>query len=150
MHQYKAEHFLPITKEKAWDFFSSPDNLAVITPPSLGFKILSKFNGEDISEGMLIDYSVKPLLGIPVHWKTRIKHVKRHHSFTDEQLAGPYSVWEHTHTFTEQNGGVLMTDVVNYKLPLGFVGHIIERLFVRRKIESIFEYRSSILNKIFN
>lgn len=150
MHLYKAEQFLPISIEKAWAFFSSPKNLSVITPPSLDFKILSDLEGEDIHEGMLIDYRVRPLLGIPVRWQTVISNVKENYSFTDEQLTGPYKVWKHTHTFTAQKDGILMTDEIQYKLPLGWLGTIVEKLIVRNKIKSIFEYRQNILNKIFS
>jgi ligand-binding SRPBCC domain-containing protein len=150
MHIYKAEQFLPIPIEKAWAFFSSPKNLSVITPPSLDFKILSDLKGEDIYEGMLIDYRVKPLLGIPVRWQTEICDVKENYSFTDQQLTGPYKVWKHTHTFTRHKDGILMTDEIQYKLPLGWLGTVMEKLIVRDKIKSIFEYRKNILNKIFN
>ena len=149
MHQYKAEQFLPIKKERAWEFFSSPNNLSIITPPELGFKILSKFNGEDIYEGMKIDYSVKPLFGISMGWQTEICEIQIQKHFTDRQLKGPYKVWEHTHSFIEKKNGVLMTDVINYELPFGIVGKLVEKLLVRRKVKSIFSFRKTILEKIF-
>jgi ligand-binding SRPBCC domain-containing protein len=113
------------------------------------FKILSDLEGEGIYEGMLIDYRVKPMLGIPVRWQTEISDVKENYSFTDLQLTGPYKVWKHTHTFTVKEDGVLMTDVIQYELPLGWLGKIVEKIIVRDKIKSIFEYRKNILNKIF-
>ena len=149
MHQYKAEQFLPIKKERAWEFFSSPNNLSIITPPELGFKILSKFNGEDIYEGMKIDYSVKPLFGISMGWQTEICEIQIQKHFIDRQLKGPYKVWEHTHSFIEKKNGVLMTDVINYELPFGIVGKLVEKLLVKRKVKSIFSYRKTILEKIF-
>ena len=124
-------------------------NLSIITPPELGFKILSKFNGEDIYEGMKIDYSVKPLFGISMGWQTEICEIQIQKHFTDRQLKGPYKVWEHTHSFIEKKNGVLMTDVINYELPFGIVGKLVEKLLVRRKVKSIFSYRKTILEKIF-
>lgn len=149
MHQFKVEQFLPISREKAWDFFSSPKNLSVITPPEMDFKILSELNGAGIYEGMKIDYRVKPLLGISLRWQTEICKVQNQNYFTDRQLKGPYKIWEHTHTFVEAKDGILMTDVVNYELPFGLFGKVAERLIVRKKIKSIFDYRKTILNKIF-
>ena len=149
MHQFKAEQFLPISRDKAWDFFSSPKNLSVITPPEMDFKILSELNGAGIYEGMKIDYRVKPLLGISLRWQTEICKVQNQNYFTDRQLKGPYKVWEHTHTFVEVKDGILMTDVVNYELPFGLIGKVAERLVVRKKIKSIFDYRETILNKLF-
>lgn len=149
MFQYKAEQFLPISVDEAWAFFSSPKNLATITPAELDFKILSKVNDEDIYEGMIIDYIVKPLFKIPVHWQTEICTVKKGKFFTDRQLKGPYKLWEHTHTFEKMTNGVLMHDIINYQLPFGFLGNIAHTVLVKKKIENIFIYRKNILEKIF-
>lgn len=149
MHQFRNEHLLPISQERAWSFFSSPKNLSVITPPEMKFVILSHLADENIYEGMKIDYTLRPLFGISVRWQTEICKVQNHVLFTDKQTVGPYKFWEHTHTFSEQGSGVLMTDVVNYELPFGFVGKIAESILVRRKIKSIFDFRKSVLNKLF-
>ena len=148
MFQYKTQQFLPISVDEAWNFFSSPKNLATITPPELDFKILSTFNNE-IYEGMKIDYMVKPLFKIPMYWQTEIFKVNKGKYFTDRQLKGPYKKWEHTHTFKPVNNGVLMEDIINYQLPLGFIGNLAHTLLVRKKIENIFTYRKNILEKIF-
>lgn len=149
MHQFKAEQYLPIDKNKAWAFFSSPKNLSLITPPEMDFKILTKQNDGEIYEGMKIDYTVKPLFGIRVRWQTEICRVENQKYFTDRQTKGPYKIWEHTHSFVEIDNGVLITDVVNYELPLGFIGKIAERILVRKKINAIFDYRKNILKKLF-
>jgi ligand-binding SRPBCC domain-containing protein len=98
---------------------------------------------------MLIDYTVKPLFGVPLHWKTEICKIEKPGLFTDRQLKGPYKIWEHTHTFIEKDNGVLMKDEVKYQLPFGNIGRMAHSLFVRKKIENIFIYREQILNKIF-
>ncbi len=149
MFQFNAEQFLPITISKAWEFFSSPNNLSIITPPEMDFKVLSKLDSKEIYNGMKIDYSVKPLFGISMHWQTEIFNVNDKCSFTDRQLKGPYKVWEHTHTFTEVKGGVMMHDVVNYQLPFWLIGNIAHSLIVKNKIEKIFVYRKQVLEKIF-
>jgi ligand-binding SRPBCC domain-containing protein len=149
-YQYHTKQFLPISIEKAWDFFSSPKNLSTITPPEMQFKILTHLEeGRGIYEGMLINYIVKPLFGIPMRWQTEITSVSTNQFFTDKQLKGPYKLWEHTHTFEEVNGGVMMTDLVLYELPFGFFGNIAHSLFVKRKLENIFAFREQVLTKLF-
>ncbi len=149
MHQYKTELWLPVNIRRAWDFFSSPMNLSRITPPDLDFKVTTPELSNRIYDGMLINYSVKPLFGIEMKWTTQIVNVSEENYFTDKQLKGPYKLWEHTHYFEEKNGGVLMSDVVNYQLPFGIIGLLLHRLMVRSRIESIFKYRTNTLNKLF-
>ena len=144
------EQFLKVTIDKAWDFFSSAENLSVITPPELGFKIFSDVKGKEISEGMVIEYKVSPLFKIPLHWKTEISKVNKPHSFTDRQAKGPYKLWEHTHTFIEKENGILMKDSVKYGLPFGVFGQLAHALIVKKKLAHIFNYRKQILNQIFN
>jgi ligand-binding SRPBCC domain-containing protein len=145
MYQFKTLQWLPISLNEAWDFFSSPLNLAKITPPELDFKILTPVEGKEIYNGMLIDYRVKPLFGIPVHWQTEICKVEKPFIFADRQLKGPYKVWHHTHIFREENGGVMMEDIVDYEIPLGALGRLAQILIVKRKVESIFEFRRKTL-----
>lgn len=147
---YKAEQFLETDINAAWDFFSSAKNLAVITPPELDFKILTDLDGKEIYEGMLIEYKVRPLFGIPVYWKTEIASVNKPEGFMDRQLKGPYKIWEHTHTFIQKENGVFMKDQVKYQLPFGVIGRLTNALIVKKKIEHIFTFRKEILNKIFN
>ena len=149
MYKLQREQYLPISPEKAWDFFSSPKNLAKITPPDLGFKIVSGATEDTMREGQIIEYIVKPLLHIPIRWKSRIENVEKPGHFKDIQLVGPYKVWEHSHHFVAVEGGVKMIDQLNYQLPAGIFGRLMHFLFVRKRIEFIFEYRFAVLEKLF-
>ncbi len=148
-YNFHAEQFLNVSLEEAWQFFSSAKNLEVITPPDLGFKIISLPESNEIYEGMFINYTVKPILGIALHWKTEIAKVQKPYVFMDKQLKGPYKVWEHTHTFEEKVNGVLMKDHVRYILPFGFLGRIAHYFLVKKKLNDIFEFRKNVLNKKF-
>ncbi|NEU08246.1 SRPBCC family protein [Flavihumibacter sp. R14] len=148
-YYFHTEQFLPIDIATAWDFFSSAKNLALITPPELDFKILTQLKGEEIYEGMIIDYTVKPLFGIPLRWQTEITKVNKPTSFTDRQVKGPYKLWEHRHIYLPQEKGLVMQDEVKYQLPFGIIGRYTNSLVVREKIADIFAYRKGILNKMF-
>lgn len=136
--------------ETAWHFFSSPMNLSSITPKDMGFTVLSDYNNEQIVEGMIIDYMVSPLLKFPLKWKTRITNVELNKSFNDFQEKGPYKYWNHFHEFIPNKDGVLMKDTVDYELPFGFFGKMVHLLFVRKKLARIFDFRYSVLEKMFN
>jgi ligand-binding SRPBCC domain-containing protein len=137
----KTVQRLPVDISTAWKFFSSPANLKDITPDNLGFEITSKHHGNKMYAGQIIEYTVKPLLGIPLYWMTEITKVKDHEYFIDEQRFGPYSLWHHQHHFKAIEGGVEMTDIVHYRLPLGFLGSIANSLFVEKQLKGIFEFR---------
>lgn len=134
----------------AWKFFSSPHNLSRITPKELKFTVLSDVAAKNIYEGMLIDYTVSPLFGIPMRWQTRISQVDEGKSFTDVQQRGPYKLWNHFHEFIPNAKGVLMKDTVDYELPLGIMGNIAHTLLVRHKLNSIFDYRFQVLENLTN
>ncbi|MGN6195636.1 MAG: SRPBCC family protein [Ginsengibacter sp.] len=149
IYYYRTFQFLPTDINTAWDFFSSAKNLARITPPELDFKILTDLGEKDIYRGMLIDYTLKPLFGIRLHWQTEIWKLKKPRMFIDRQLKGPYKIWEHTHEFIQKEKGIIMKDAVKYQLPFGIIGKMAHSLIVRKKIEHIFNYRKEILSKIF-
>ena len=150
VYTLKRVQRLPIPLEQAWEFFSSPKNLKEITPAHLGFVIHSdpEFIREMYS-GQVITYTVKPVLGIPMFWMTEITHVENGKFFVDEQRVGPYALWHHQHHFKAIPGGVEMTDLVHYRLPLGFLGDIAHAIFVRRQLHQIFDYRWNKLEAVF-
>jgi len=150
MHQLKREQQLNCSIERAWGFFSSANNLSVITPKDMSFTVLTKLESDDIFEGMLIDYHVSPLFKIKMNWQTEIIKVDYMKSFIDFQVKGPYKVWHHYHEFIENDEGVLVKDIVDYELPMGFLGEIAHHLFVKKKLEHIFNYRQEVLEILFN
>ncbi len=150
IHQIRKEQFLNTTMKDLWDFATDPQNLKKITPEHMNFVITSENMPEKIYPGMIICYKVSPILKIPTTWVTEITHVKKNKLFVDEQRVGPYKIWHHEHLFREVKNGVLMTDIISYKLPFGIIGKLVNVLFIRAKINHIFNYRYNKLNEIFN
>lgn len=148
MYQLITKALIRAPLSEVWDFFSSPKNLQKITPPAMGFKILAGGEGK-MYPGQMIAYTVRPLAGIPITWITEITHVQEGSFFVDEQRKGPYAIWHHEHHFTEVEGGVEMTDIVSYTLPLGWLGVLAHSLFVKRQLKTIFDYRSVVIEKYF-
>ena len=149
MYQLKRTQFIKVDIKTCWDFFSSPTNLKVITPSYMGFEVKTEVP-EKMYEGLMIAYTVRPLLGIPMSWITEIKTVKENEFFVDEQRQGPYTIWHHEHHFKAVEGGVEMTDIVSYVIPLGFLGKMAHPILVRKQLEEIFAYRFQKVEEIFN
>jgi ligand-binding SRPBCC domain-containing protein len=140
---------LPASLDEVWDFISSPRNLQDITPDSMGFKITNPHLPEKMYPGMMVGYKVSPILGIQITWLTEITQVKDKCYFVDEQRVGPYALWHHEHFIEPSENGIEMTDIVTYKLPLGFLGSLAHSLFVKKKLKGIFNYRTKVLEKRF-
>lgn len=149
VYSIKTVQKIPVSLDKAWDFFSSPANLQAITPAKMGFTIISKHHGEKMYAGQLIEYKVKPVLGIPLYWMTEITQVKDKEYFIDEQRFGPYSLWHHQHHFKAIEGGVEMTDIIHYKNPLWFLGDIANVLFIKKQLRDIFDFRYKKVEELF-
>lgn len=128
-------------------FFSNPKNLARITPPSVGFTIVSAPE-RSLRAGDRIEYRIR-IAGVPLTWVTLINTWDENRSFSDSQEKGPYRRWLHTHSFEEVNGRTVMLDHVDYDLPLGFLGRLFGGWFVRRQLKQIFEYREKIIKEVF-
>lgn len=149
VYSIKTVQLLPVSIDTAWEFFSNPANLKNITPPTLGFNIISKYHGDKMYPGQIIEYKVSPVLNIPLYWMTEITHVDDKKYFVDEQRFGPYSMWHHQHHFKEVANGVEMTDIVHYKIPFWFLGDIAHSLMIKKQLKQIFDFRYKKAAEIF-
>lgn len=148
LYQLHAKQSLPISTEEAWEFLSKPENLKVITPPHMGFHILSG-NGRKMFPGQIIQYQVSPFKGYTTKWVTEITHVKEGEYFVDEQRFGPYALWHHKHFINPITGGVEMEDIIDYKIPFGILGQLIHPIIVKKQLRQIFSYRERKLKELF-
>lgn len=149
LYTLKREQLLRISMEEAWAYFSTPRNLNEITPPDLNFEITSG-DVDEMYTGQIITYRIGILPGIKQNWITEITAVEKNKMFIDEQRFGPYKFWHHKHFFREETNGVLVTDVVHYALPFGVFGSIAHRLFVKNRLNRIFDFRYDYLHEKFN
>lgn len=149
IHHLHSTQTVHASIERVWDFFSDPRNLGKITPPELDFTVLTALP-ERVHPGMMIEYRVRPLLGIPVRWLTEITHVEPGSYFVDEQRVGPYRLWHHEHRFRQIDGGrIEMTDRVTYVLPLSPLGDIIHPFIVKPQLAKIFAFRTAAVERMF-
>ena len=135
----EREQRVDASLESTFAIFANAANLEAITPPWLGFRIISELPIE-MRQGTLISYRIA-LHRVPVRWTTRIEVWEPPHRFVDMQLSGPYALWHHTHEFESDGNGAVIRDRVRYRIAFGPVGSVALRLFVRRDLEKIFDYR---------
>lgn len=146
MYYELTDHFVvSASPEKTWDFFSKAENLPVITPPWLGFTVLTPAP-ITIKQDSLLDYTIR-WAGLPIRWRTRIIDWSPPHQFIDLQIKGPYTLWHHQHTFTPSSEGVVCTDRVIYKVPVPVIGRVMNALMIRRQLLGIFRFRREVIGR---
>ena len=148
IYTFHKKQKLPISLETAWTFLSNPKNLKTITPDYMSFDILSGAE-KPMFAGQMIQYIVTPIFGIKTKWVTEITHVKELEYFVDEQRFGPYALWHHKHFIKKIDCGVEMEDIIDYKIPFGFLGQMVHPFLVKPKLEEIFSYRCKKLIELY-
>jgi ligand-binding SRPBCC domain-containing protein len=148
IYRLEQRQILPITKTECWKFFSDPRNLQNITPPDMDFVIKSDLPGT-MHAGQIIIYGIKILPGVILTWVTEITHVVENNFFVDEQRFGPYKFWHHQHSFNETENGMEVQDIVHYAIPFGILGRLVNSLFIRTRLNKIFQYRKDYLKTLF-
>ncbi|CAN5889343.1 hypothetical protein BH11MYX2_BH11MYX2_34940 [soil metagenome] len=147
MNVLERVQVVPRPRSEVFEFFANAENLQKLTPPSLSFQILSPTPIE-MKPGARIDYRIK-LQGVPMKWRTKIEAYEPGERFIDVQERGPYKTWHHTHTFRDVPGGTEIRDRVEYELPFGPLGAIAHKLFVKRQLRQIFDYRTKVMQERF-
>ena len=150
MYNIYRKQFLPIDIQQAWSFFSCPKNLKLITPPHMGFHICYASDNERMYAGQIIRYQLNILPFISTQWVTEITHMKEPFYFVDEQRVGPYELWHHQHHFRQVNNEIEIIDEVNYVIPYGLLGRLMNGIFVSRQVNAIFDFRHKALERMFS
>jgi len=149
MYKLKRVQNIAITLPRAWDFFSRPENLSLITPNYMKFNIMERSDVGDMYPGMIISYQLSPIFNFSIKWATEITQIKEFKYFIDNQIKGPYTIWHHEHHFKEIEAGIEMTDILFYDLPYGIFGRLVHNLFVKKKVDEIFYYREQKIKELF-
>ena len=142
VYTLERREIVAMPQHRCWRFFSDPGNLAKITPPALGFRVLSAMPAE-IHAGLMIRYRVSPVWNVPLTWVTEITQVRAPDYFVDEQRVGPYRMWHHEHAFRAvDDERTEVHDLVHYVPPFGPFGAVLNRLVIRSQLERIFDFRA--------
>ncbi len=148
VHYLHREQMIPAPREEVWRYFCDPKNLNEITPPDMNFEIC--VGGEaQMYAGQLIEYRVEFIRGLRSLWLTEIAHVRPGEYFVDEQRVGPYRFWYHEHRFEAHPAGTKMIDHVTYVIPFGWLGDMLNALWIRNRLKAIFDFRQQKITSLF-
>jgi len=142
----EREQSLPRPIDEVFAFFSRPENLQVITPPWLDFRMVKAPN--ELTAGSLIKYQLR-WRWVPIRWTTEITEWNPPHRFVDRELSGPYTLWNHEHDFVADKAGTIMRDRATYGLPFGWAGGLAHWALVERDVRQIFDFRAETMRGLF-
>ena len=147
VHLLERSQRVEVPVEQAFAFYGDDRNLEPLTPPWLHFEVTTP-RPLTMGADNLLEYRLR-LHGVPLRWRTRIETWEPPTRFVDFQEKGPYSLWEHTHLFeADSDDATVIHDRVRYALPLGPLGSLAHRLFVRKDLKRIFDYRHDKISKL--
>ena len=159
-HHLEFEQWIPFPLERVFAFFSNPENLPRIMPAASATKLVAlNLLGADgkmagVGSTIVTSFRVFPFLPIRAHWTARITEFEKNHYFADVQDKGPFKTWHHRHELREETmvgvAGTLVRDVIDYEVGFGFVGGVVNALFVRRQMRSTFAERQKVLPKLLS
>ncbi len=135
----RSSIWVPAKPEQVWPFFADANNLELLAPPFLKFKVLTPAP-IDMRVDARIDYRLS-VRGLPLRWRTRIASWDPPYSFADEQERGPYKQWFHVHTFDPVDGGTAIGDQVEFAVGGGPLSPLLTRWFVLPDVLRIFRFR---------
>jgi ligand-binding SRPBCC domain-containing protein len=146
IHTLKTSMSLPRARDQVFAFFAEVSNLERITPPELGFEMVTP-QPIHLHAGTCIEYRLH-LFGIPFSWQSEIQRWNPPEEFVDVQRRGPYKHWVHTHRFREEQGVTIIEDEVQYALPYAPLGELAYPC-VRLQLQRIFRYRQQVIRAYF-
>ena len=130
-------------RPEVFEFLANPENIPCLTPPWLGAHLLAP-RPPRMSAGAVFDYRIR-WLGVPIAVRMFVREYDPPVRFLDVQVRGPCARWEHRHMFLEEAGGTRVEDRLVYRLPLGPLGRLAERVVVGPQLERIWRYRNSVI-----
>jgi len=144
IYRLESSVSVPVSLREAFALFETAGSLARLTPPDFQLRVLS---GGRLRKGSEIKLQIRRM-GIPLRWTARITEYEPPFFFVDEQISGPFAYWRHRHGFRPTEYGAMISDRVEYALPLGPAGRLAHRLFLHTDIEKLFDYRRKAVSEI--
>ncbi len=147
IYSLRCSTWLNAPRVDVFKFLSNASNNGRVNAPWLVF--VPKGRDYEMYEGRMFIYKMR-VRGLPVVWHSLISVWKPDQEFRDEQVSGPFAYWDHQHIFKEEQGGTRVVDVVDYRLPFGVLGRVVNWVLVRRELERIFVGRQQNVHRLLD
>ena len=138
-HIFEKTSPIEANAQELYEWHSRPGALPRLSPPWQQVRLRAGSTG--LREGSRV---VLELRSGPFHrtWKAEHRNVRPGLGFEDVQLEGPFAKWEHTHEFRPiDETHSELRDHISYRLPVGALGNLAGKGFVRSQLERVFAFR---------
>lgn len=137
MTTFIKKSFINCSIEQLFDFHLNTHNLTEITPNDIKLDLLTH-NFTPKQSSTLEIVSTKYF--IPTYWKIEIEKLERPYILIDKALKSPFKSWIHQHKFEQIDGKTQLIDIIDFEMPFGFLGKIVEPLILK-DLEKMFSFR---------
>jgi ligand-binding SRPBCC domain-containing protein len=137
MKQIIQTSLIDCTIEDLFEFHLDSQNITKITPKNTKVELLSE--DTPAFEGKIVKIKTTRLF-IPIIWEVRIEKLDKPNILVDVALKSPFNYWKHQHVFTQKDNQCELKDIIEFTMPFGFLGKIIEP-FLTYDIKNMFKYR---------
>ena len=120
-------------------FHEAPDAFERLLPPWQTTQMIQPPSSLEVGTQVILRTRFGPL------WQTIVaEHIEYEPGrlFVDRMDEGPFASWVHRHVVTpDGEGACVLSDEIDYELPLGALGRLFGGRFARRELERLFEFR---------
>jgi hypothetical protein len=139
--RFVKESVFDASVEEVFAVHERPDILELLQPPWEHMRVVRPPTSLEV--GTIVE--MKSRLG--PFWVTIVaEHVayEKNVLFEDKMIRGPFRKWHHRHLFSPAGQGCRLRDEIDYELPLGALGRLVEPFAVRPRLQRLFDYRHEV------
>ena len=144
MNQIIQTSLINCNLEELFEFHLDSQNITKITPSNTKVELLSE--DTPAFEGKIVKLQTTRMF-ISIIWEVRIEKLEKPNILVDLAIKSPFNYWKHQHVFTQKGNQCELKDIIEFELPFGVLGKIVEP-FLLNDIKKMFEYRHSMTKKI--
>jgi ligand-binding SRPBCC domain-containing protein len=97
-----------------------------------------------IGIGETVTWKAKHLMKTRI-MKIRIAEMTRPLSFVDEMVEGDFKSFRHQHHFKQIDNGIFMIDILDYELPFGKIGSLLNTIYLTKYLRTLLESRNEFI-----
>ncbi|MEA2682751.1 MAG: hypothetical protein QOK05_1079 [Chloroflexota bacterium] len=133
MPQIRLTTFINAPPEACFDLSRDVDFHASV--PAIRHHAVAGVTSGRMEAGQSVTWVARQF-GVKFHMTSEILEMQHPRGFVDQMRRGPFGRWRHRHAFSATaEGRTIMLDEVDFASPLGPLGWLVDRVFMRRHME---------------